>query len=69
MQKEYVKDEVAQILARPVITPAEALKVLPVSRNALYEAIRSGQIDSFTVGKKKILIRTAALRRQLGIDP
>ena len=62
------KDEIAQILGRPVITPADALKVLPMSRNALYAAIKSGEIDSITMGKKKILIRTATLRRQLGID-
>jgi hypothetical protein len=62
------KDEIAQILARPVITPAEALRILPLSRNALYSAIKSGEIDSLTVGKKKILIKTAPLRRKLGLD-
>jgi hypothetical protein len=62
------KDEIAQIVARPVITPAEALRILPLSRNALYSAIKSGEIDSLTVGKKKILIKTAPLRRKLGLD-
>jgi hypothetical protein len=67
MQKEYRKDEVDQILARPVITPAQALKVIPMSRNGLYEAIRRGEIKTVKMGKK-ILVPTAPLRRQFEID-
>ena len=67
MHSEYEKDEAAQILARPTITVADALKVLPLSRNGIYEAIRRGDIKTVRVGKK-ILVPTAPLRRQLGMD-
>ena len=52
MHSEYEKDEAAQILARPTMTVAEALKVLPISRNGIYEAIRRGDIKTVRVGKK-----------------
>jgi hypothetical protein len=61
------KDQVGQMLDRPAITPTEALGLLPISRNALYGALRAGEIDSFRIGKK-ILIRTASLRRKLGME-
>jgi hypothetical protein len=44
--RELEKDEIRQILELPAITPADALKVLPISRNGLYEAIRRGEIKS-----------------------
>jgi excisionase family DNA binding protein len=65
--RELEKDEIRQILERPAITPADALKVLPISRNGLYEAIRRGEIKSVKLGKK-ILVPTGPLRRQLGIE-
>jgi hypothetical protein len=61
------KSEVMEILARPAITAAQALKVLPMSRNGLYEAMRRGEIKTVRLGKK-ILVLTGPLRRQLGID-
>ena len=67
MHSEYGKDAVAQILARPTITVADALKVLPISRNGLYEAIRRGDIKTVKLGKK-ILVPTGPLRRQFGIE-
>jgi hypothetical protein len=63
----FEKDEIVEILARPAITPAEALKVIPLSRNGLYEAIRRGDIATIKIGKK-ILVPTGPLRRLLGIE-
>ena len=49
--------------SKPGITPEELIKTraLPVSRNALYAALRDGDIPSFRVGRK-IVIPTAALK-------
>lgn len=61
------KSEVDQLLARPTLTVADALKIIPLSRNGLYEAIRRGDIATVKMGKK-ILVPTAPLRRQLGLE-
>lgn len=63
----FSKNEIGELLAGPVITPAEALKVLPLSRNGLYEAIRRGDLQTVKIGNK-ILVPTGPLRRQLGIE-
>jgi hypothetical protein len=67
VHRKLKEDEIQQILARPAITPSDALKVLPISRNGLYEALRRGEIKSVRLGKK-ILVPTGPLRRQLGIE-
>jgi hypothetical protein len=56
-----------ELLRRPAITPKEALEILPLSKNALYDGIRRGEIESIRVGKR-ILVLTAPLRRKLGIE-
>jgi excisionase family DNA binding protein len=61
------KARVDELLDRPTITPEEALQVLPLSRNGLYEALRRGDITSIRIGKK-ILVPTGPLRRLLGIE-
>jgi len=62
-------DSAAALLKRPGISPDELLKagILPIARNALYEALSRGEIESFRVGKK-IVIPTAPLKRKLGIE-
>jgi hypothetical protein len=62
-------DEIKRLLSRPGISPDELLssKLIPISRNGLYEALSRGDIESFRIGKK-IIIPTAPLRRKLGID-
>jgi Helix-turn-helix domain len=49
--------------SKPGITPEELnkTKVLPISRNGLYDAIKRGDIPSFRLGRK-IIIPTAALK-------
>lgn len=56
-------------LQRPGISPDELfkLRLMPVSRNSIYDACKSGDIECFRVGKK-IIIPTAPLRRKLGIE-
>jgi hypothetical protein len=62
--------ELRALLARPTITPDELYRsrVLPLTRNGVYEAIRRGEIEVLEFGRKKAII-TAALRRKLGMEP
>jgi hypothetical protein len=61
--------EAANLLGRPSISPEELhrLRILPISRNGIYDAVRRGEIESFRIGKR-IVILTAPLRRKLGIE-
>lgn len=63
------KNEIAELFARPTITPEELLRsgVLPLSRNGIYEAIRRREIDVLEFGKKKAIL-TAPLRAKLGME-
>jgi excisionase family DNA binding protein len=56
------------ILSRPLIEVDDLVRsrLLPMSRNGIYNAIRDGSIPSTRVGKK-ILIPTVALRQKLGL--
>ena len=56
-------------MQRPTITPDELFKLelMPVSRNGIYDACKTGQIECFRLGRK-IVIPTAPLRRKLGIE-
>ncbi len=60
------ESESERLLRLPAIPPAQARRVLPLSRNAVYEAIKRGDIVSVRIGKK-IVIPTAPLRRKLGL--
>jgi hypothetical protein len=57
------------VLKKPAITPDQlfAAGLLPMSRNLIYAACNTGEIECFRVGKK-IIIPTAGLRRKLGIE-
>jgi hypothetical protein len=61
--------EIRQLLARPTITPHELYltRVLPLTRNGVYDAIKRGEIEVLEFGKKKAIV-TASLRRKLGLD-
>jgi hypothetical protein len=61
--------EVLALLGRLTITPDELFKsrILPLSRNGIYEAIKRGDIDVMDIGRKKAVI-TAPLRRKLGME-
>jgi hypothetical protein len=50
------------------ITPDQlhTAQLMPLSRNLIYAACNSGEIECFRVGKK-IIIPTAPLRRKLGV--
>jgi hypothetical protein len=54
--------------SKPAITPEELNKSkgLPISRNALYAAIKRGDIPSFRLGRR-IIIPTAALKAKFQI--
>jgi hypothetical protein len=63
------KQEIAKLLSQPTITPDQlaASGIFPISRNGIYEAIKRGDLQVVTLGRKKAII-TAPLRKQLGID-
>jgi hypothetical protein len=62
--------EIKDLLSRPTITPAELIAsgIFPLRKNAVYAAIKRGEIDVIEVGSKKAII-TAPLRRKLGLEP
>ncbi|MEU4235109.1 helix-turn-helix domain-containing protein [Nonomuraea sp. NPDC026600] len=48
--------------------PAQALTVFPIGRTLLFEMIKSGEIESFTVGRARFIPRAslvAFVERQL----
>ena len=52
---------------RPTMTVDEACPFYGLSRGAMFAAVRNGEIPSIRVGRR-ILLPTAAVRRQLQID-
>jgi excisionase family DNA binding protein len=61
-----MESEVRVLLSRPTISVDDAGRVLGIGRNLAYEAVRNGEIESTTVGKRRLVL-TAPLRRKLGI--
>ena len=41
--------------------PSEALQVLPIGRSALYELLRTGEVESFRVGRARFIPRQSLL--------
>lgn len=54
-------------LIQPTMTVNQVAPIYGLGRWAAYQAVKAGQIPSITIGRR-ILIPTAAVRRQLGID-
>lgn len=52
--------------SRATITVAEAATILGVSRRSAYQAARTDELPTITIGRR-ILVPTAALRRFLGM--
>jgi hypothetical protein len=46
----------------------ELTQVFPIGRNAAYEMVRRGQVETIRAGKKRKLVPTAPLRRKLGME-
>jgi excisionase family DNA binding protein len=54
--------EVARLGETPIAyRPAEALQVFPIGRSALYELLRSGEVQSFRVGRARFIPRESLL--------
>lgn len=60
-------EDLQQLVSRPTITVDAASRLLGISRNATYEAVRNGEIESINVGKRRLVL-TAPLRRKLGLE-
>lgn len=61
------KTDIENLLRNPTITVDAAARVLSMGRNAAYDAVRRGEIETMKVGKRyKVL--SAPLRRRLGIE-
>lgn len=56
------------VLDKPTTTPDELYKsrVLPLGRNGIYGAVKSGDLESFRIGRA-IILPTAPIRRRLGL--
>lgn len=63
------KPAFGDILHKTSVTPDELFKskLMPLSRNLIYAACNSGEIECIRFGKK-IVIPVAPLRRKLGIE-
>lgn len=59
--------EIQKLLGQLVITVDETRRVLRVGRNAMYDAIKRGEIETMRIGKR-IVVPTAPLRRRFGLD-
>lgn len=59
--------EIEALLSRPTTTVENAGRILGTGRNATYEAVRKGEIESIRVGRR-MLVLTAPLRRKLGLE-
>ncbi len=59
--------EIESLLRRPTISVDDAARVLGIGRNAAYDAVRRGDIESFPVGKRRLVL-TSPLRRKLGME-
>ena len=55
-------------LQRKTYTVEEAARVLGISRNSAYEAVRLGQVSHLKIGRR-IIIPRAALERMLELQP
>jgi hypothetical protein len=63
-----ITDEIRELLEKPTITVVEAgTKIFGLSRNGAYEAARRGDFRTIRLGKR-LVVPTAPLRRQLGIE-
>ena len=67
--KAKAKAQGLDVLKRIAISPDDLYRahVLPMCRNAIYDACNRQDIENFRSGRK-IIIPTAPLRRKLGIE-
>jgi hypothetical protein len=60
-----VDEKFRELLARPMLSIDDAIKVVPVSRNGLYALAKQGKIKSIRPGGR-VFIPTIAIREMLG---
>jgi hypothetical protein len=60
-------EEILKLLRHPTISIPDAGRVLGIGRNAAYDAVKTGVIESIPLGKRRI-VPTAPLRKKLGIE-
>jgi excisionase family DNA binding protein len=53
----------------PTVDVPVAAQVLGISRATAYEAVRRGEIPAIRLGKRRVVVPTAALLRLLGHEP
>lgn len=57
-------EEFKELLARPMLSIDDAIKIVPVSRNGLYALAKQGKIKSIRLGGR-VFIPTNAIREML----
>jgi len=60
-------EDLQDLVLRPTITVDAASRLLGISRNATYEAVRNGELESVRFGKRRLVL-SGPLRRKLGIE-
>ncbi len=70
MSKKRRHPTAAEIFSLPFVTADELYEsqLIPLSRNAIYAACNTGEIENHRIGRK-IIIPTAPLRRKSGFEP
>jgi hypothetical protein len=67
-ERKNANRELQNLLSRPTISvPDAGMKCFGLSRNGSYEAAKRGDFQTIKLGKK-IVVPTAPLRRQLGME-
>ncbi|HUQ38062.1 MAG TPA: helix-turn-helix domain-containing protein [Aestuariivirga sp.] len=49
-------------IERETVTVEEASKALGIGRNTAYEAVKSGEIPSIKIGKRRLISKAALMR-------
>lgn len=59
--------EIEALLSKPTMTVMEMAKIFGMSRNTAYAAVKNGDFEIITMGKR-ILVLTIPLRKKLGLS-
>jgi len=67
MKSTLSADQIGELLKFPTTSVVNAGRILGLSRNVTYEAVKRGEIESLKYGKR-IVVLTAPLRRKMSIE-
>lgn len=65
---EASQADIAELMSEPTVNVGLAGRVLKISRNTIYKAVRNGEIPTVRIGAQ-YRVPSAKLREMLGIKP